>query len=145
MLRRLFKIKKCWNFYTTFFAITSHLLRLTHAQNTVNIDYKLMYSGAFEALTTFIPNQDQLDYILSHGCWCKKLDPMSASDKNLGGADPVDELDRLCKLWVQIRLCCRLEGGSCYLQEENVTYAVNYENGVEDATCEDNSWSEFIE
>ena len=84
----------------------------TIAESTAFIDYKLLYSGAYEILTTFLSDSsgtgtENLDYLMNHGCWCAKLDPMNAYQE-LGGPDPVDELDKTCKLWVQMRLCCRL-------------------------------------
>ena len=49
----------------------------SHAQTiTTEIDYKLMYSGAFEMLNLFITDNEKLSYLLGHGCWCKKLDPI---------------------------------------------------------------------
>ena len=69
--------------------ITNSLLILhtaftpTYAQSTAFIDYKLLYSGAYEILTTFLTDSggggtDKLDYLMNHGCWCAKLDPMNA-------------------------------------------------------------------
>ena len=52
--------------------------------------------------------------LLSHGCWCAKLDKHNPYLEFLGGPDPVDELDELCKNWFKCRNCNdRLTGGSC--------------------------------
>ena len=121
----------------------------TIAESTAFIDYKLLYSGAYEILTTFLTDSsgtgtENLDYLMNHGCWCAKLDPMNAYQE-LGGPDPVDELDKTCKLWVQMRLCCRLYGGSCYLQQSNVSYSIEYENTILDSSCAANNHSICLE
>jgi hypothetical protein len=51
--------------------------------------------------------------ILVHGCWCAKLVP-NPFMAHLGGPEPVDVLDEICKNWIKTRNCNdRLSGGSC--------------------------------
>ena len=51
--------------------------------------------------------------LLVHGCWCAKLIP-NPFMAYLGGAEPVDILDEICRNWIRMRNCNdRLDGGSC--------------------------------
>ena len=64
--------------------------------------------------TSVNSNQESLDNIAQHGCWCAKLDKNNPFKEFLGGADPVDDLDEICKLWFQARNANdRLNGGFC--------------------------------
>ena len=53
--------------------------------------------------------------ITSHGCWCGKLDIKNHPfPELLGGNQPIDELDEICKDWFMCRHCNdKLVGGSC--------------------------------
>lgn len=46
--------------------------------------------------------------ILSHGCWCSHI-----GDEKKRGREPNDELDEICKKWLQARRCARFHKGMC--------------------------------
>lgn len=76
---------------------------------------------AFDLLTQFLGTQNytvaDVENVATHGCWCGKLDPNNAYLEFLGGPDPVDELDEICKDWFKCRNCNdRLKGGSCNVE-----------------------------
>lgn len=64
--------------------------------------------------------------VLSHGCWCQKLNPYSEAailGLTLGGPETSDELDKLCQNWYAARRCNdQLSGGSCYTLSEDTYY-----------------------
>lgn len=63
---------------------------------------------------------DVVNSVLTHGCWCAKLDSTNAFTEFLGGPDSVDELDEICRDWFKCRNCNdRLEGGSCNIVGSN--------------------------
>ena len=83
----------------------------------------------FLTSSNIYPNIDQI--LLNHGCWCSKLNPENdVFSSILGGNQPVDELDSICKKWFTIRSCNdRLQGGSCSQEFKNLnqTYEINIE------------------
>lgn len=55
------------------------------------------------------------DSIFSHGCWCSKLGISTGGDTwSQGGLHVIDDVDNLCKDWIQARRCHKLEFGACY-------------------------------
>ena len=42
----------------------------------------------------------------------------------LGGSNPIDELDSLCKRWIKDRRCAKLEGGSCHGEFKERYYSI---------------------
>ena len=82
--------------------------------------------------------QQDSEAITSHGCWCGKLDIKNHPyPELLGGNQPIDELDEICKDWFMCRHCNdKLVGGSCndvengimdreYLLSGEYTMAIN--------------------
>jgi len=67
-----------------------------------------------------------MDNILSHGCWCSRLDQL-ANKSILGGSSPVDEIDEICKEWFMTRHCNdNLDGGTCFgLNNIDFTYQLD--------------------
>jgi len=56
----------------------------------------------------------------------KKMDPSITDVSMLGGKDPVDPLDQICKQWFTARRCNgNLEGGSCVNYPEGGFYKLN--------------------
>lgn len=65
------------------------------------------------------------DRVKTHGCWCSKLDS-SADDFLLGGPQPLDDLDDLCKQYFGKRNCLtRLSEGSCENDDLTGSYQVD--------------------
>ena len=54
------------------------------------------------------------DQIKEHGCHCSKITQLSVVKNYLGGVAKIDEIDAVCKQWLDTRKCIQLEGGSCY-------------------------------
>ena len=79
----------------------------------------------FAEQSTVINDADAVvNKLLTHGCWCAKLDKQNPYLEFLGGPDTVDELDEICKNWFKCRNCNdRLRYGSC-----NVDYSSSMEN-----------------
>ena len=75
--------------------------------------------------------QPTVDSVVSHGCWCAKLDSQNAFTEFLGGPDAVDELDEICRNWFKCRNCNdRLPGGTCNVEGSNsreLLLAASYE------------------
>ena len=61
----------------------------------------------FTNLLEVRPDKNQPE-ILSHGCWCSHI----GNDKKRG-REPNDELDEICKKWLQARRCSRLHENMC--------------------------------
>lgn len=72
------------------------------------------FNFAVPSILNFVlNNQDLLNKIKNHGCWCSKMDP-NRSNVNLGGSNTVDPLDEICKTWSECRHCNDdLTGGEC--------------------------------
>ena len=104
--------------------------------------------------------QEDSEAIASHGCWCGKLDLSNHPfPEVLGGSQPFDELDEICRDWFMCRHCNdRLSGGSCnyasneagltsrqYLLSGEYTMAINetyFDNSVcvtASDTCSDDT------
>ena len=80
---------------------------------------ELLFNFANQSETITEPSAI-LDKLLTHGCWCAKLDKTNPYLEFLGGPDPVDELDELCKNWFKCRNCNdQLRGGSCNIENSS--------------------------
>ena len=92
--------------------------------------------------STGVLADNQAMSIHTHGCWCARLDS-SAYLEILGGPDPVDDLDQICKAWISMRNCNdRLKSGACFAGDsenhlENSQYTFNY--GATNFTIADNA------
>ena len=106
------------------------VLQTVAAQTQIaDISYKLIHPGAYQLISLFIPDIPEREQVLNHGCWCAKLNPDSIGNLiHLGGREPTDETDYTCLFWAENRHCCRLEGGPCFNELEDVTYQVEYRN-----------------
>lgn len=103
--------------------------------------------GGKEALNLFFNfNQTIVDQLLTHGCWCAKLNLGFKNSVQLGGP-PADELDKICKLWISDRRCCRIDGGPCQNEFDTSSYEVHYdEEGLVNTTsCYDNDGDCYID
>lgn len=70
------------------------------------------YAGQ-EVVDAALNNTALATNLMSHGCWCAKLDPTN-DPTFLGGPDALDDLDDICKRWFMCRHCNdKLIGGSC--------------------------------
>ena len=80
---------------------------------------ELLFNFANKSETITEPHA-AIDKLLTHGCWCAKLDKTNPYLEFLGGPDPVDELDELCKNWFKCRNCNdMLKGGSCNIENSS--------------------------
>ena len=76
-----------------------------------------MLQVAFDNAPEVIDATQTLDRLLSHGCWCAKLDTNAQYLQYLGGSSAVDELDEICKYWFKCRNCNdKLKNGSCNIE-----------------------------
>ena len=76
----------------------------------INVDFEI---SAMEILDSVLQDTTTFNNVLDHGCWCAKLDPQSNHDI-LGGINPLDEMDFICKEWFLARHCNdSLNGGTC--------------------------------
>ena len=86
-------------------------------ENLMLRNYALELMEAFVSQSTVIPDNyksSSVYEVTTHGCWCAKLSKTNPYLEFLGGPDPVDELDEICKNWFKCRNCNdRLRGGSC--------------------------------
>lgn len=102
---------------------------------TINQKFK---SAALETLTLGLRSSDQIDLVLSNGCWCQKLNTRknlfdefgpSFGAGELGGA-PINDLDEICKSWINSRKCNEMyDGGKCFQQNiDDWTYQIDQNN-----------------
>lgn len=71
-------------------------------ENEATIRYNIVKGAVPDIFNVFAPNIGGNNGLLNHGCWCSKMNPLSGAESQsgirLGGCEPVDEIDRLCKL-----------------------------------------------
>ena len=66
-------------------------------------------------------DSNKVDDVLSHGCFCGKLDASNPYVEHLGGTQTLDELDEICRDWLRARNCNdNLIGGSCEADRESM-------------------------
>ena len=71
-----------------------------------------LYDSMQEILEYKIPNQENLEQISNFGCWCAQIGGVYPKAQ-LGGA-PINELDMICKSWLETRRCSdHMIGGIC--------------------------------
>ena len=121
----------------TFKKVVLHsiFLKLINSQNTTKIQSSLT-SSANELFEIFINDAVFKENLLSHGCWCSKLNP-DIVQVGLGGYQAVDDLDQICKDWAGLRHCS-LFSDTCEDMDwgVNSNYTLEYGNdGV--AVCGD--------
>lgn len=85
------------------------------------ISYRLQ-SASSEMAALFVNDASFAANLFSHGCWCAKLADQSAS--NLGGNQPVDGLDQICKDWARARRCSRATSAACEFADFTSTYEI---------------------
>ena len=114
----------------SYFLLFHKISSLHHATNTI-------FSGMVSTLEIFL-RANQVDNLITHGCWCTRLDPTNENNIHFGGSKPVDEIDSICYRWVQSRRCLSLEGGTCeHISKdvfEDLEYDFDYEN-LTNVTC----------
>jgi len=80
-----------------------------------------------------------VDMILTHGCFCAKLDNTNPYAEFLGGTTPVDALDEICRDWLRARNCNdNLVGGSCHADREAMrvgSYSIDRHDPAENSLC----------
>jgi hypothetical protein len=79
-------------------------------------------SYAPSLLAEFLNNDSaKVDAVLTHGCFCAKLDGTNPYVEHLGGTSTLDELDEICRDWLRARNCNdNLVGGSCESDRESM-------------------------
>ena len=113
------------------------LLSITDSQiQSENIEYHDIIQNfpdsGVHLIDLLFPNGTELiNNFKQHGCWCSKFQYADEffdkkDNRNIGGA-AVDELDRICKLWFQMRNCNeKLLGGSCFSSLDQNYFADNF-------------------
>ena len=68
-----------------------------------------------------------IENLLKHGCWCAKLDSTNQFTHFLGGPEPVDDIDQVCKNWFKARHCNdHLIGGTCRSENNELLKSGSY-------------------
>ena len=122
------------------------LSTITSANQTTDIPFNLLIGGK-EALQLFFNfNQTIVENLLTHGCWCAKLNVGYKNPVKLGGS-PADDLDKICKLWIHDRRCVRIEGGVCANDFDTLNYHISYGSDglVNSTSCYDNNGDCFVD
>jgi hypothetical protein len=98
------------------------------------ISYRLQNSAS-EMAAIFISDASFAASLFNHGCWCAKL--TNQASNNLGGNQPVDELDQICKDWARARRCSRATGSSCEFADFTSTYEIetSSQRCIDSDTC----------
>lgn len=94
-----------------YFSLFLVAYRATNIQISVDFDISGM-----TMLDQVLGSTADFTDILSHGCWCAKLDPNAENNTpyGLGGPEVLDPVDQICKNWFITRHCNDdLSGGSC--------------------------------
>ena len=139
---------KLFNFYPLF-ASLSTAAELTQTGLILQHYGSNLLSSIMSSVGNY--TQQDSDDITDHGCWCGKLDiDNHPYPEYLGGKQPVDELDEICRDWFMCRHCNdKLDGGSCndsgngymarqYLLSREYTMAIN-ETNFENSFCVESS------
>jgi len=95
------------------------------------ISYKLQ-DAAPEMAALFISDGNFASQLFNHGCWCAKL--ANQAGNNLGGNQPVDDLDQICKDWARARRCSRSAGSACENADFTSTYEIQFNNAHQDSS-----------
>lgn len=83
--------------------------------------------------TLYMTNPDMAMELLSHGCWCSRLD--SETTKVTGG-NPIDEVDDICRSWFKMRRCN--ENNFC-TEAPSDTYTININECTDSDECSQSS------
>ena len=87
------------------------------------ISYRLQES-VNEMASLFLSDSTFAAQLSNHGCWCAKIADQGPTSASLGGNQPVDELDQICKDWARARRCSRATGSSCEFADFTSTYEI---------------------
>ena len=125
------------NIFATISSIQNNLILKKYAPNVL-----------YDFLSVGSDGQSDQDIfnLYTHGCWCARL-TLTPYSEYLGGSDPYDELDHICKDWIQTRYCNDvLPGGSCFSSDADLlaasSYTLSFElDNISDATCESDTTS----
>ena len=135
--------KQVWSFFS-FISLVESIKFLRDAEEAsgfsnstviVEIDFNIV-DGAGQLITNFVTDTQFSLQILSHGCWCAKLNRINQGNVNLGGKETVDEIDRICKEWHQARHCSK----TCNEEDSdfrNSFYQVEYYSDFNATYCPD--------
>lgn len=99
---------------------------LAQAEESNNMYFPVSFDvGGAVVLSELMQNPDVFNDVLDHGCHCSLLD-LNSNQDILGGHEPLDELDGICRQWLIARNCNdRLIGGACYgAAIRDMTYTV---------------------
>lgn len=96
------------------------------------ISYRLQESVT-EMASLFLSDSTFAAQVFNHGCWCAKIADQGPTSASLGGNQPVDELDQICKDWARARRCSRADGSSC----ESADFTSTFEIEVSPQSCVD--------
>ena len=89
------------------------------------ISYKLQ-NAILDLSAIVLDDSSFTEELFQHGCWCAKIS--SDNPVGLGGNQPVDQLDQICKEWAKARRCTRQEGSSCETQDSATSsYELEYD------------------
>merc|ERR1712127_203962 len=115
----------CWNTETIMKLISASIaFAAVHADL---ISYRLqdsVHQMASLFLSDTTSDSTFVAQLFNHGCWCAKIADQGPASASLGGNQPVDELDQICKDWARARRCSRAAGSSCEFADFTSTYEI---------------------
>lgn len=76
---------------------------------SVNESIEKKFSHATEQILPLFVGDSVMVEVMQHGCWCRKL----REGGDIGGHYVYDEVDAICKRWVQARNCIKHNRGAC--------------------------------
>jgi hypothetical protein len=110
------------------------LLTLVPLASGITITMPLIDQAGVDMLNYAFEDQAKVQQILTHGCWCAKLDPNQSSTE-LGGS-AIDRLDGFCHSWFKARKCSVEFANDC---TESQSLWLSYT--ISDNVCTDASTS----
>ena len=125
----------------------SVLLAAQTKTNAQLIDINQNLFSAAHQLISIGLEYDQVDKVITNGCWCTKFNP-TLEQSNYGGPIIKNDLDQICKNWITARHCIEsYEGGSCYNNWvlDGEIYSVNYQHlvtGKTNKVCKNNDFED---
>ena len=103
------------------------LAGLSKSATPGNYEFSQSYEiSMMNIMSLYLDDTTHFNNIMDHGCHCARMDP-NTDDGILGGNNPLDELDEICRDWFSSRQCLnKYTGGSCFNQDyEDFTMEVN--------------------
>ena len=86
-----------------------------------------------------IISESDLEQLFEHGCHCHKLDQEKNEISNIGSGAVLDEMDSICRDWLNARKCITYAGGSCFALAGEDSYQLQINTQTNELDCSLNS------